>query len=70
MRSQTTCVPSGGPCNVRSLLSCTWSIWQNDLSKTLIDVMWGLAKCVSHQDDLMLFYSLADDLNSEFRSRL
>jgi hypothetical protein len=26
MRSQATYVPSDGPCNVRSLLSCTWSI--------------------------------------------
>jgi hypothetical protein len=58
MRSQATCVSSdsgsskvtgscvalGGPCNVRSLLSCTWLIWQNDLPKTYIDVTWGLAK--------------------------
>jgi hypothetical protein len=48
VRSQATCVPSdsrsnevvGGlytfkwSCNVRSLLSCIWSVWQNDLSKT------------------------------------
>jgi hypothetical protein len=27
-------VTLGGPCNVRSLLSCTWSIWQNDSPKT------------------------------------
>jgi hypothetical protein len=58
MRSHATCVPSdfgssevvggyvpwGNPCNVRSLLSSTWSIWQNDLTKTCINVSWGLAK--------------------------
>jgi hypothetical protein len=58
VRSQATCVPSdsgsievvggyvpwGNPCNVRSLLSCTWSIWQIDLPKTYINMTWGLAK--------------------------
>jgi hypothetical protein len=46
--AQATCVPSdsgsnevvesryprGNPCNVRSLLSCNWLIWQNDSPKT------------------------------------
>jgi hypothetical protein len=37
-------VPWGNPCSVRSLLSYTWSIWRNDLPKTYINLMWGLAK--------------------------